>query len=249
MTAQPCPAVHDGRPAPVWCTSEGDPPMISLPGVGTGVPDNRLRVLVADDAEINADSLSDVLRMLGHEVLTVYDGRAAIVAANDYRPDACVLIWRCPGSMATKRVARSSSRREDAASRWWRSPAGVDTRTARGHSPRASRTYFSSRRELPSSSVPSSAHCRGITTIRLRPTERAAPVDAPAAARHRSHVRIKGRTQCALDTVNALRPASSRICSSTRICSETASLSARKSYPDCSDPSMASSMCQRACRP
>ncbi len=55
------------------------------------------RVVVADDLTLNADALSDVLRLMGHEVLTAYDGLAAIAAHTTFRPDAYVLDLSMPG--------------------------------------------------------------------------------------------------------------------------------------------------------
>jgi len=50
-----------------------------------------LRILVADDNEDAADSLSLVLEAAGHHVTTVYDGLAAVESAASLRPDAVIL--------------------------------------------------------------------------------------------------------------------------------------------------------------
>ena len=46
----------------------------------------RLRVLVVDDNKDAAQSLAMLLKFLGHEVHTAYDGEAAGAAAELYRP-------------------------------------------------------------------------------------------------------------------------------------------------------------------
>jgi DNA-binding response OmpR family regulator len=49
------------------------------------------RVLVVDDNEDAADSLSTLLQVLGYTVRVAYDGPDAIVAADEFRPDAALL--------------------------------------------------------------------------------------------------------------------------------------------------------------
>jgi CheY-like chemotaxis protein len=51
----------------------------------------RLRILVVDDLADAADSLAILLRILGHEVRTAYDGPTAIVAAEQLQPHAVLL--------------------------------------------------------------------------------------------------------------------------------------------------------------
>lgn len=48
-------------------------------------------LLVADDNADAADALSEVLRMEGHTVVTAYDGKSAMEAAEGYRPDVAIL--------------------------------------------------------------------------------------------------------------------------------------------------------------
>ncbi len=89
------------------------------------------RMVVADDLTLNADSLSDVLRLMGHEVFTAYDGPSAIAAHTAFMPDAylldlgmpvmdgfdtCRAIRRLPGGDAVAIVALSGwGRQEDLA--------------------------------------------------------------------------------------------------------------------------------------
>ena len=57
---------------------------------------HRSRVVVADDLALSADSLSDILRLMGYEVVTAYDGRSAIAAHVWFRPDAYILDLEMP---------------------------------------------------------------------------------------------------------------------------------------------------------
>ena len=51
----------------------------------------RRRLLIADDLKDSADTLGTLLASQGHDVRTVYDGRAALEAAETFRPDAVLL--------------------------------------------------------------------------------------------------------------------------------------------------------------
>ncbi|HEU5321155.1 MAG TPA: response regulator [Methylomirabilota bacterium] len=57
----------------------------------------KRRVLVADDNEDSAETLSLLLQALGHEVRTVHDGRRAVEEAEAFRPDAALLDIGMPG--------------------------------------------------------------------------------------------------------------------------------------------------------
>ena len=52
---------------------------------------DHARVLVVDDNEDAADSLATLLDVLGYSVRVAYDGPDAIVAADEFRPDAALL--------------------------------------------------------------------------------------------------------------------------------------------------------------
>src|SRR5690606_20090144 len=56
----------------------------------TPTPSKLQRILIADDNQDAADSLAMLLRLGGHEVLTVYDGLAAVESAAAQRPDVIV---------------------------------------------------------------------------------------------------------------------------------------------------------------
>lgn len=55
------------------------------------MPFGKLRVLIADDNRDAADSLAMLLSMNDYEVWTVYGGRAAVSAAETFRPDVALL--------------------------------------------------------------------------------------------------------------------------------------------------------------
>jgi PAS domain S-box-containing protein len=52
---------------------------------------HRLRILVVDDNKDAADSLTLLLESMGHDVFTVYDGQAAIGAAQTFNPGVVLL--------------------------------------------------------------------------------------------------------------------------------------------------------------
>jgi PAS domain S-box-containing protein len=54
-------------------------------------PHHPRSVLVADDNHESADSMALLLRMSGHDVRTVYDGRACLEAIEERRPDVVLL--------------------------------------------------------------------------------------------------------------------------------------------------------------
>jgi CheY-like chemotaxis protein len=55
------------------------------------------RILVVDDNRDSADSLAVLLRLVGHDVRTVHDGRQALVVASAYRPELVLLDIGLPG--------------------------------------------------------------------------------------------------------------------------------------------------------
>ena len=50
-----------------------------------------LRILVVDDNRDAADSLSELLKMMGNDTRTAYDGQQGVHAAGEYRPDVILL--------------------------------------------------------------------------------------------------------------------------------------------------------------
>jgi CheY-like chemotaxis protein len=57
----------------------------------------RRRILVLDDNRDSAESLAMLLRLVGHDVRTVHDGRQALVVAEIYGPDLVLLDIGLPG--------------------------------------------------------------------------------------------------------------------------------------------------------
>ena len=55
------------------------------------------RILVVDDNEDSAESLSVLLRLQGHVVESAHDGRHALEAAERFRPDVILLDIGMPG--------------------------------------------------------------------------------------------------------------------------------------------------------
>ena len=75
--------LDDGSPFdPVRGRGEGE----AAPPAGRG-----RRVLIADDNHDAAESLSELLRLDGHDVRAVHDGRAALALAVEFTPDVAIL--------------------------------------------------------------------------------------------------------------------------------------------------------------
>ena len=55
------------------------------------------RVLVVDDNHDTAETLGFLLAHAGYEVQNRFDGKSALVAAEEFEPDACVLDINMPG--------------------------------------------------------------------------------------------------------------------------------------------------------
>ena len=70
---------------------EATAPRTSGNDTGTAAPPTLLRVLVVDDNQDGADSLTLILRLMGNDVCTAYDGRAAVNLATEFRPDVVLL--------------------------------------------------------------------------------------------------------------------------------------------------------------
>jgi PAS domain S-box-containing protein len=56
-----------------------------------------LRVLVIDDNRDSADSATDVLRLLGNQVESAYDGQSGLAAASRFKPDMVLIDLAMPG--------------------------------------------------------------------------------------------------------------------------------------------------------
>lgn len=85
---------------------------LSGPGepVVEGAPAAPMRILVVDDNIDSAESLGQLLEMLGHEIRTAHDGEAGIVAAEAFRPRVVLMDIGMPklnGYEAAKRIRES----------------------------------------------------------------------------------------------------------------------------------------------
>lgn len=70
-------------------------------------PKTSLRVLIVDDNRDGADSLAMMLKVLGNETRTAYDGEDAVAAAAQFRPDVVLLDIGMPklnGNEACRRI-------------------------------------------------------------------------------------------------------------------------------------------------
>jgi len=114
---------------PLAANDMGEAPGSGPPLIASAAP---CRVLVADDLRDNTDSLAMLLRALGHEVRTAYDGEAAVAACATFRPhvaivdigmprlnglEACRRIRALPGGDAILMVAQTGWGQEDDARR------------------------------------------------------------------------------------------------------------------------------------
>jgi PAS domain S-box-containing protein len=71
------------------------------------VPKSSLRILIVDDNEDGADSLADVLRLMGNDTATAYDGQEGVDAAGRLRPDVILFdigLPRLNGYEAARRI-------------------------------------------------------------------------------------------------------------------------------------------------
>jgi CheY-like chemotaxis protein len=90
--------------------SEGPMPGLAYPKQAGAQPESErrpisLRVLVVDDNVDSAETIGFVLRKMGHQIRTEYDGASAIAAADAFRPDLILLDIGLPG-MNGHEVAR-----------------------------------------------------------------------------------------------------------------------------------------------
>ena len=80
----------------------------SLPEGGN----SPLRILIVDDNRDGADSLALMLKVMGNETHTAYDGDEAVSAAEKFRPDVILLDIGLPklnGHEACRRIRRSEA--------------------------------------------------------------------------------------------------------------------------------------------
>ena len=85
----------------------GQEPKPPHPDGQTGT--RKCRVLIVDDLMDNADSLAVLLRMLGHDIRTAYDGEEAVTAAEEFQPQVVLLdigMPRMNGYETIRRIRR-----------------------------------------------------------------------------------------------------------------------------------------------
>jgi two-component system, sensor histidine kinase len=75
------------------------------PPAADGEP-QRHRVMIVDDSVDGAESMSVLLEMLGHEVRVVYEGKAALPTAQEFKPEVVILDIGLP-DMSGYQVARA----------------------------------------------------------------------------------------------------------------------------------------------
>ena len=88
-------------------------PVRAARGKGPGAAKAR-RVLVADDLKDSADALALLVRSMGHDVRTAYDGEQAVAAAAEFGPELVLLDIGMPkldGYDACRRIRASSNGR------------------------------------------------------------------------------------------------------------------------------------------
>jgi len=86
-----------------------DAPRAGVPVEGTPPKFIKRRLLIVDDLQDSADTLALMLRMMGHDVETAYDGEAGVAAAARMRPDIALLDIGMPklnGYEAARRIRR-----------------------------------------------------------------------------------------------------------------------------------------------
>jgi signal transduction histidine kinase len=71
--------------------------MIAVPPAPGAVRGAKRRALVVDDNQDAADTLSDLLRIEGHETQPAYDGGTALKIAHEFRPDVAFIDLNMPG--------------------------------------------------------------------------------------------------------------------------------------------------------
>lgn len=72
-------------------------PAKTLPDPGAGAPAGTARLLIVDDNADAAETLADLLRVLGYEVRCAGDGASAMKVIEDYHPQAALLDIGLPG--------------------------------------------------------------------------------------------------------------------------------------------------------
>ncbi len=88
-------------------TVADEEPVADAPGDGQATAGRVRRVLVVDDNHDGAESMADMLRLLGHQVHTAHDGLEAVEQAERFRPEVILMDIGMPvlnGLEATQRI-------------------------------------------------------------------------------------------------------------------------------------------------
>jgi CheY-like chemotaxis protein len=78
---------------------------------GATAPRSSLRILIVDDNRDSADSLVMLLRLMGNDTRTAYDGQQGVDVAGEFRPDVILLDIGLPklnGYEACRRIREQS---------------------------------------------------------------------------------------------------------------------------------------------
>jgi signal transduction histidine kinase len=87
--------------------ADAAPPLPTAERDGPAAPDSPLRVLIVDDNADGADSLAIILRIVGNDTRTAYDGQEGVELAEAFRPDVVLFDIGMPklnGYEACRRV-------------------------------------------------------------------------------------------------------------------------------------------------
>jgi PAS domain S-box-containing protein len=82
---------------------------------GPAAPKSSLRILVVDDNRDGADSLATMLRLMGHDTRTAYDGQEGVEAAGTFHPEVVLLdigLPRLDGYQACRRIREQAGGRQ-----------------------------------------------------------------------------------------------------------------------------------------
>jgi len=91
---------------------ESSPPQAEREEPAT--PKSKLHILIVDDNRDGADSLAMMLRIIGHDIVTAYDGQEGVEAAERHQPDVVLLDIGLPklnGYEACRRIREQAGAR------------------------------------------------------------------------------------------------------------------------------------------
>ena len=77
--------------------------------LGPGPPHPRIRVLVADDEEVIAQTLATILNLAGYEVCAVYDGETAVKLLDIFKPNLIITDVTMPGTTGVEMAFAAQS--------------------------------------------------------------------------------------------------------------------------------------------